>query len=259
MKITGLLCLALSACLSLDAQTIAADFQKQDCAGANHHLYTELDSGYVCLLDFVMFDCSPCVSATNALSTIHQQFEASHPGKVRFYSMGFLNFMSCNQMNNWMATNHYGHTAFAGDSYQVDYYGGMGMPTIVILGGLSAHKVYYNHQGHSPSENAAIINAINLAISESSLTGTSTVSTGVDINSFPNPFDDVLTLSAPSVRSTHFVMTDLSGREILRMDWNFGQESTGPTLPLAHLPGGLYFISLFDENRQIGMCKVVKN
>ena len=250
--------LVFSFCLAAGAQTTAADFQKNDCAGTSHHLYAELDSGYVVLLDFVMFDCSPCVTATNGLKTIHAQFEASHPGKVRFYSMGFLNYMSCPQMNNWKTEFGYTHTMFSGESNQVEYYGGMGMPTIIVLGGLNAHKVYYNHQGYSTAENTPIINAINLAISESATTGTSQ---GLDndlFQVFPNPFDDALTINLGQVQATHVVLSDLSGREILWRAVSPAVGNTTLTFPAGHPEAGLFFISLFDGNRRIGMRKLVK-
>ncbi len=258
MKKIALLCLASSLYLFSGAQTTAADFEKPDCAGTNHHLYTELDSGFVCLLDFVMFDCSPCVTATNALETIHAQFEASHPGKVRFYSMGFLNFMSCSQMNNWKTVNQYTHTVFSGESSQVEYYGGMGMPTIVILGGRTAHKVYYNHQGYTSSENAPLINAINLAISESSTSGANQLPGDEQFNAFPNPFDGALTVTVQTTQATHIVLTDLTGKEILRQDVPSGFSDATLTLPTGHLPAGLYFVSLMEGARQIGLRKVVK-
>lgn len=259
MKKIALLCIASTLYLFSGAQTTAADFQKPDCDGSNHHLFAELDSGYVCVLDFVMFDCAPCVTATNGLQTIHEQFKASHPGKVRFYSMGFLNFMSCNQMNSWKSINHYTHTMFSGESSQVEYYGGMGMPTIVILGGLAAHKVYYNHQGYSTSENAPIINAINLAISESITSGTHQLPGQEYFNAFPNPFGDALTITVQTAQATHLVLTDITGRQILRQAVPSGLTDATLTLPAGQLPAGLYFVSLMEGARQIGLRKVVKD
>lgn len=257
-KILPLL-LSLSFALAAGAQTTAADFQKNDCDGANHHLYAELDSGYVVLLDFVMFNCPPCITAGNALKTIHAQFEASHPGKVRFYSMGFMNNMSCPQMNNWKTEFGYTHTVFSGESSQVEYYGGMGMPTIVVLGGLQAHKVYYNHQGYTSAENTPIIDAINLAISESTTTGTNQPLGNSLFQVYPNPFSDALVIQMNQTHATHVVLADLGGREILRQAVSQEAGNIALTLPAGHLESGLYFISLFDGSRQTGIRKVVKN
>lgn len=250
--------LVLSIGLTAGAQTTAADFQKNDCAGVNHHLFAELDSGYVVLLDFVMFNCSPCTAATNGLKTIHSQFEASHPGKVRFYSMGFMNNMSCPQMNNWKAEFNFTHTMFSGESSQVAYYGGMGMPTIVVLGGLNAHKIYYNHQGYSTAENTPIINAINLAISESSTTGTSQDLVNDPFHVFPNPFNDALTISWKQLQVTDVVLTDLGGREVLRQAVYPAADNSTLGISTVELEAGLYFISMFNENRRIGLQKLVK-
>lgn len=255
MKKILLFCFLFPFYFAVNAQTTAADFQKVDCAGVNHHLFAELDSGYVVLMDFIMFDCSPCVTATNALKTIHAQFELSHPGKVRFYSMGFLNYMSCPQMNNWKTQNNYTHTMFSGETSQVAYYGGMGMPTTVILGGGTAHKVYYNHQGYSTAENTPIINAINLAISESGTSGAGDPVADDAIRVFPNPFDASLTIALQTSRATHLVLSDLTGREIRRQDIS---GSAAFTLPADLLEPGFYVVSVWENNRLIGRRKLAK-
>lgn len=252
------LCLALALYCSSGAQTTAADFVKNDCAGASHHLFAELDSGYVVLMDFVMFNCLPCTTATDALKNIHAQFEASHPGKVRFYSMGFLNYMSCPMMNAWKTEFNYTHTVFAGESSQVNYYGGMGMPTIVVLGGLASHKVYYNHQGYSTAENTPIVNAISQAISESTTTGTQQAPAGDLFQVAPNPFGDILQLNLQTTEATQVVLTGPDGREVLRQAIAPGQKKLVLTLPASQLPAGFYFVYLLDENRPLAVRKVVK-
>ncbi len=258
MKKILLCCAALAFCLSSGAQTTAADFVKNDCAGRNHHLFAELDSGYVCVIDFIMFGCQPCVTGTDALKAIHAQFEASHPGKVRFYSMGFLSSMTCNQMDNWKNANKYTHTVFSGETEQVNYYGGMGMPTIVILGGLAEHKVYYNHQGYSTGENTPIINAINLAISESNTSATSQLPGDKQFSVFPNPFDNAITVDLQSVQATHLILTDMAGLEVLRSPLSLEPGRTEITLPAGQLRPGIYFIGLLDGERRIGFQKLVK-
>lgn len=253
-----LLCTAFTLSLSLSAQTTALDFQKADCAGSNHHLFAELNSGYVCILEFVMMDCQNCVTAGNALKTIHAQFESSHPGKVRYYSMGFQQSIKCAHMNNWKTTNNFDHIVFAGDAEQVIYYGGMGMPTIIVLGGLTGHKIYYQHQGYSSSQNTPITNAINLAISESNVSGTNELLDKEHFNAFPNPFDNTLTLQVKDVRATHISLTDIAGKEILRQDVRLESGNMDIILATESLQPGFYLVSLYNGDRRVGLQKLVK-
>jgi len=253
-----LLCTVFAFSLATNAQTTALDFEKVDCAGKNHHLFSELNSGYVCILEFVMMGCQPCIVAGNALKTIHSQFEASNPGKVRYYSLGFQNSISCIQMNNWKTANNFNHIVFAGDADQVNYYGGMGMPTIVVLGGLTGHKIYYQHQGYSSSQNTPITDAINLAISESNVSGTHELLDKEHFNAFPNPFDNTLTVQVKDVQATHISLTDIAGKEILRQEVRLESGNMDVILTTESLQQGLYLVSLYNGDRHIGLQKLVK-
>lgn len=155
-----LIALALIFSLDLKAQSTAMDFTATDCYGTPHQLYSELDSGNVVVLDFIMLSCSSCIVATNALSSIVNQYETSHPGRVRLYSFGFLDVYTCPQLQSWMSSNNYKHTIFNNGNTQVNYYGGMGMPTIVVASG-NGYNIEYKKLGYSSSDDNAIIAAIN--------------------------------------------------------------------------------------------------
>lgn len=258
MRIALLFCLFFAGALHLKAQTTALDFVKTDCEGANHHLFTELDSGYVCIIEFVMMACQPCIVAAHGLETIHDQFELSHPGKVRHYTIGFLNSISCLQMKNWKTQNQLTSTIFAGDAQQVSYYGGMGMPTIVILGGLNQHKVYYNQLGYSSAENTPIINAINLAISESTTSAVAPEPGQTALGAAPNPFDNTLRVSFGSSDATHLVLTDLTGREVLRQDIAASAGTVEVDVDTQQLRPGFYVLGLYNGKQRIAHQKLIK-
>src|SRR5882724_13557565 len=131
---------------SVKAQTTAADWTKSDCAGTSHHLYSELDSGNVVIMDFAMTNCIPCATATAALAELDKKFAVSNPGKLRHYGMGYLNAYTCRDMLSWKTQNNFTLPVITGCAADVKFYGGMGMPTIVIVGGAD-HRVLYNKQG----------------------------------------------------------------------------------------------------------------
>lgn len=260
MKKLLLFSILLNMGLLLNAQTTALNFETADCDGVNHHLFAELESGKVCILEFVMMGCQPCVTAGNGLKNIYAQFEASNPGKVHLYSMGFQNSISCTQMNNWKTANNFNHPVFKGDANQVNYYGGMGMPTVVVLGGLSGHKIYYQNQGYSSSENAPIAAAINLAISESPVvSGTGELQNDEHFTVFPNPFDNTLTIAIKEMSVTHITLSDIAGREIMRQDVPAGAGSSNVELLTESIQPGFYTVALYNGDQQTGLQKLVKD
>ena len=67
------------------AQTTALDFNRIDCNGNSHHLYSELDSNNVVILEFIMLACNTCNDAGQDLTEMHSKLDIQFPGKVRFY------------------------------------------------------------------------------------------------------------------------------------------------------------------------------
>ena len=64
-------------CNASRAQTTIIDFNQYDCNGQYHNLYSELDSGYVIVMEFIM-TCSSCVLAGHALETIIADLDAQY-------------------------------------------------------------------------------------------------------------------------------------------------------------------------------------
>src|SRR5688572_1381152 len=102
-KLTLLLVILFSSGLA-GAQSVAKNFNCNDCSGNNHDLFTELDAGNVVVLCWVM-PCPACVGpATSAHNSI-QTYSASHPGKVKFYICDDYGDTNCGSLNAWIASN----------------------------------------------------------------------------------------------------------------------------------------------------------
>lgn len=235
------LSLALLATTSMHAQTTALDFTANDCAGNPHNLFSDLDAGYCVVIDLVMMGCPSCIPATHAIvdDVIPN---TSNPAMVKFYTIGYTNAITCGQINTWASDNGFTHPVFAGMSAQTTYYGGMGMPTVIVLGGGSAHGVYYNELGHSSSDNPAIISAINDALADAvgiEEDGAREIMLG------PNPTTSTLNVGSSYVAAK---VTDLQGRVVL----NTGV--VGGTLDVSTLPVGTYNVELTatDKSRAVG-------
>ena len=123
------------------AQTTARDFKIIDCKGNPQHLFSDLNGGKVVILEFFMKDCEPCIDAGKELELMRSKLLSKYPGKIKAYTFGFNDVYTCDTINKWISNN--GFTSVPADSgdAQVTYYGGMGMPSIVILGGGSKHSV----------------------------------------------------------------------------------------------------------------------
>lgn len=177
------------------AQTTAMDFTKNDCtSGVTHTLFADLDSGYTIIQAFDMIpNCQLCIDAATELQIIRDNYTQSNPGMVRWYTTGYLDSYSCSGMTSW-ATSH-GFTPdaeFDQGANEVAYYGGMGMPTIVVLGGTD-HHVFYKHLGYSASQIDDIEAAINASIS--AITSAPVLQLQeFTVNMFPNPVKDNFTI-----------------------------------------------------------------
>ncbi|MEO8067074.1 MAG: hypothetical protein ABI599_05210 [Flavobacteriales bacterium] len=230
---------------SLSAQTTALDFTANDCDGVSHTLFTELEAGNAVILELVMMGCQPCVTAGNSLKN-NVLPNVSDPNRVKFYSIGFTNSINCTQMNDWKTTNGFTHTVFAGMSAQTTYYGGMGMPTLAIVGGPD-HDVFYSEQGHSDSDNPAILAAIEAALAAG--VGIQEVA-GEAVSIHPNPVVDVLAFDKAGWSSARVM--DLQGREVMNVVLTEGK------LDVSLLQPGMFVLHLSNASGQLGTARFEK-
>lgn len=245
MRTFTTLCLLTAGLATLNAQN-ALDFTASDCAGMEHTLFAELEAGNAVILEFVMMGCQPCIDACSSI-TNNVLPNTADPSRVKFYSIGFTNSITCAQMNNWKSTNGFSHTVFAGMSAQTTNYGGMGMPTLVVLGGGTAHTVNYDELGHSDSDNPAIIAAINDALASGNSIAESPMTT---VGVSPNPTTDVLTISGDTW--TNARVLDIQGREVLNA------RLVNSKLEVNGLGSGAYVLYLTDANGAIGTARFEK-
>lgn len=139
---------------------------KQDClSGRTYDLYALLDSGYVVVHEYVMMDCRPCITAGKGLEKVVNSLRELNPGRIRYFQTVYEDKTDCNTLKQWAKNNKFTADAlFIQGAAEVAFYGGMGMPTILVLGGGKRHKGYYKRLGYSPRENGVIIKAVRRAL-----------------------------------------------------------------------------------------------
>ncbi len=238
--------LSLAFVVVSSAQNSAHDFTPDDCSGVPHHLFSELDANYAVVLDMVMMNCPDCAPATVAIAqdVIPNTID---PSRVKFYSIGFDDMITCPEITAWATDGGVDHPVFAGMTAQTDYYGGMGMPTIVVLGGGAAHTVYYHHLGYAVGLNGIIADAIDQALSEAN--GVQEVgSKGISVS--PDPAIDLLTIAGTNWTNAQVV--DVQGRILLE------RPVIGGRLDVSSLYTGVYVMRLTDASGGTGIARFEK-
>lgn len=236
---------------SASAQTVAMDWTRTDCNGNTHTLFSELDSGYCIILEFVMVpSCTPCYTAAGHLADIRDQLEAAYPGRVRLYSIAYNNTYTCSNMQTWESNHGLTPDAmFIQGSTEVSYYGGMGMPTIAVVG-TANHSVFYKKQGFNTNDTANIRSALVQALSGGS-TGTTELSAAdFSISIAPNPASDNLTiaLTAPNSGQVTVELMSVTGSKVSHVYAGPVSGTKAIGLSLEGLAPGLYLLVARTED-----------
>jgi hypothetical protein len=247
--------LMLGSVLTIQAQSTAMDWTRNDCdSSISHHLFDELDSGYVVQIDFDMIpNCVTCNASVQQLRPMLAGKHAQYPGRLRYYCVGYLNSYTCNQLRSWKNAQNVDGLVFAGGASEVAYYGGMGMPTIVVLGGGTAHKVYYTEIGFQTSDTARIAQAIDSAMAESQqVSGINDEGKEERLSIYPNPANNLLHLSMLKGNNPEMVsIENRIGEKVLSLPF-------APAIDIAALPEGIYFITLRFADGNLLTSKFLK-
>lgn len=130
-----------------------------------YDLYNQMDSGFVIVHEYVMMSCRPCITAGKGLEKIVNSMRKLHPGRIKYFQTVFEDETDAATMKKWVKDNGFTPDAvFIKGAKEVAFYGGMGMPTILVLGGGKRHKGYYKRLGYSPRDNGVIIKAVRRAL-----------------------------------------------------------------------------------------------
>ena len=141
MKIRILLSACLLSWLFASAQP-ATDFTATDCSGNTFNLFTELNSGKVIVICWVM-PCGACTGPALTTLNVVNSYISSHPHTVYMYLVDDYANTTCTSLDTWKDNN--GLTAansFSDPAINMADYGASGMPKIVVIGG-NTHTVFY--------------------------------------------------------------------------------------------------------------------
>lgn len=184
---------------------VAVNFTCDDCNGVTHDLFTELDTGNVIVLLWVM----PCISCIVPAQTTHSTvlgFQSEHPNKVFMYLCDDFADTDCTSLGDWATTNGVTNTTnFSDASIKMTDYGFNEMNKVVVIGGLD-HTVYYRADNVVNADELAV--AIQTAIDESP-TSVFIVNGATPFSAmlYPNPAGPMAHLIIDSDRDTEMEIT----------------------------------------------------
>ena len=233
----------------LRAQTVAPDFTATDCNGVMHHLYSELNSGKVIVLNFVM-PCGSCIGPSLTAYNVSQSFASPN---VLYYLIDDLANTSCTTLAGWADNYNIGpnRTTFSTSAIVESNYGGTGMPHVVVVG--PNHTIYFNGLNGAAGNATAIQNAITSALSAAGVPEPVNNVFGLSANpSYPTQTISVQYTLPVSGKVTLSVY-DETGKSVVLKE--MGVQSKGLyrlDLETNKMAAGTYFVRLLcDEKMQV--------
>lgn len=219
----------------------ATNFTANDCAGVSHDLFTELNAGKVVVITWVM-PCSACISTARSAYDAVQTFGSSNPNMVLYYLVDDYANTNCQTLTSWGNTNQMPLSVkFSNSLIKPSDYGAVGMPKVVILGGLS-HKVYYNED--NGANISGISPAIALALQETAINEEAPITNKFVINSIEDKTAKVSFVAKGEKKVCIALYSEL-GQKIKSFDINtVGGGAQNIDLDLGDLSNGLYIMKL---------------
>ena len=226
------------------AQTTAEDWTTTDCKGTEHNLFSDLDSGYAVIMEFVMLpDCMPCINAAHNMEPIVDWSNSNYDDRVKYYVFEYSGTYTCPDLMNWETSYDINTSAVFYDGSDIlTYYGAFGMPTTVVAGRTS-HTVYYHKTGFLVSDTTAFSQGIKYALGiEDPVEGIFSPDPE-ELTIFPDPAKEKITVQYSGSES-FLKISSVNGAEIISKKIL----SPDPEIDISDLPRGLYIFTLQNES-----------
>ena len=246
-------CSFLFGILSTGAQTVATNFNCNDCAGNNHDLFTELNSNKVVILTWVM-PCTTCSLAGVMAQEAKESFSVSNPGQVFHYIADDYGNSNCTSLSNWCNSNGLASrdAVFSNSIISMSDYGLDGMPKIVIVGGPS-HKVYYNENNNPSFNKQNMINAISTALGEMAASVQTNELNISNLKFYPNPSQEMLELNFETQKNQELKISvyNILGKVVKTENHKTSKGNVRIKMNTQDLNDGAYFVQIESENNKV--------
>lgn len=232
--------------LQSKSQVTAMDFNRNDCNGNPQHLFADLNSGKVVIIEFFMTSCAGCPAAGIVLENMKTNLLQQYPGKIRSYAIGFNNTYSCSVIKNWVTSNGFTSIPMDSGAVQVAYYGGMGMPTIVIAAGTNHQLLGSPYIGFNNTDTTAMAGNIRTFLN-SQVGIKENAKTISKVVVYPNPASTEVRvdLSLNESANVKIDVIDIAGRVVLSTPIeNITTSTFSKQLNIASFQAGNYTIKI---------------
>jgi len=232
------------------AQTTAMPYTGTDCNGNAVDIFADLDAGKAVILHFYMPNCGACPPVAQKIQAMANKINATNPGKVVGYAFPYQNSTNCTYSSSWVSSNNLSalYTAMTGGAQGVAYYGGFGMPTVVLLGGTD-HRIMFSTLSFSSADTTLMRDSIN------------NLTTGIyelpkSVNSFtvfPNPAHANINIKVDLKENTDCMIdiADINGKqvEVITNSTQVGVLNT--TFNTSKLANGNYLVRLSANGKTV--------
>jgi len=232
------------------SQTTAMDFSGQDCNGNNVNLFADLDAGKAVMLIFYMPNCGTCPPAASQMQAMANNINATHPGLVKAYSFPYQNSTTCTYSSGWVVNNNLPLFApMDSGAVQVAYYGGFGMPTVVLLGG-DNHDVLFVTQDYNTSDTTTMRDLILTNVTA----GLDKQTAITNLSVYPNPTTDFINVSFHSNSGSegYIELTDLNGKRVMALSKEtMTKGMIEKQINVSSIPAGNYILQIHIDGSTI--------
>jgi thiol-disulfide isomerase/thioredoxin len=241
-----LLSIAFMFVITLTIAQTAMQFSGISCQGDSVDLFADLDSGKAVLLHFFMPNCGTCPPPAQKIQKMANKINSVFPGKVKGYAFPFENSYSCIVASNWVATSNVStlYTPMDSGEVQVAYYGGFGMPTVVLLGGVD-HRVLFSTQSFSSSDTTILRDSILAMFGTAN--SIQDLQEGVNpFSLYPNPANDNVSITFTLTETSDYSIdiTDITGKQVAVISEEKKIGVVARQISTAALPSGNYIFRI---------------
>ncbi|MCX6230692.1 MAG: T9SS type A sorting domain-containing protein [Bacteroidetes bacterium] len=234
---------------SVSFSQIAPNFTVNDCNASSVDLYTQLNSGKVVIICWVM-PCSSCIPASKTTYNVAQSYQTSNPNKVLFYLCDDYGDTPCASIDSWANANTIPASAtslrFSNAAINMTNYGSAGMPKIIVVGGAS-HTIFYSANGtvDPTALQTGINNAILAANSVNEIQDAA-----IAASLFPNPVSNLLNITFQLEKQSNVTIEIYNnlGAKILAKSEKCSQGNNKIEVNTKEFNKGIYYAKISNGN-----------
>lgn len=196
----------------------AMQISGEDCYGAPVDMFADLDAGKAIVIIFYMPDCGACPPPAEKLQEMATNIMVDYPDAVKGYAFPFQDITNCDYSVSWVEDNHVPFFApMDSGEYALAYYGGFGMPTVVLLGGAD-HRVMFSTLSFITSDTTEMRDSIlnMLGAPTDILNNVSSIS---NFNIYPNPANETMQINVELALNSDIEIGihDITGKLIVQV------------------------------------------